>query len=81
MLDVFLFKDDVWHLQLGRGAVINVAGTGETAVVPMLADSWVRLQGPAAQRPTKSWYATRSVHFRVEGVVQAWANGRRARAE
>eukprot|EP00969_Alexandrium_andersonii_P193376 8540486-Alexandrium_andersonii.AAC.1 len=49
--------------------------------MPMLADSWVRLQGPAAQRPSKSWYATRSVHFRVEGVVQAWANGRRARAE
>eukprot|EP00969_Alexandrium_andersonii_P059054 2602027-Alexandrium_andersonii.AAC.1 len=47
----------------------------------MLADSWVRLQGTAAQRPTESWYATRSVQFRVEGAVQAWANGRRARAE
>eukprot|EP00969_Alexandrium_andersonii_P367937 15471788-Alexandrium_andersonii.AAC.1 len=47
----------------------------------MLVDSWVRLQGPAAQRPTSSWYATRSVHFRVEGVVQAWANGRRSRPD
>eukprot|EP00969_Alexandrium_andersonii_P077340 3410281-Alexandrium_andersonii.AAC.1 len=47
----------------------------------MLAESWARLQGPAAQRPTKSWYATRSVHFRVEGAVQAWANGRRAKPE
>eukprot|EP00969_Alexandrium_andersonii_P162111 7164922-Alexandrium_andersonii.AAC.1 len=45
----------------------------------MLADSWARLQGPAAQRPTSSWYATRSIHFRSEGVVQAWANGRHAR--
>eukprot|EP00969_Alexandrium_andersonii_P351953 15436605-Alexandrium_andersonii.AAC.1 len=53
-LDVFLFKEDVWYLQLGRGAVINVAGAGETAVMPILADSWVRLQGPAAQRPSKS---------------------------
>eukprot|EP00969_Alexandrium_andersonii_P208537 9210510-Alexandrium_andersonii.AAC.1 len=47
----------------------------------MLADSWVRLQGPAAQRPTNSWCTTRSVHFRVEGVVQALANGRHARPE
>eukprot|EP00969_Alexandrium_andersonii_P200873 8873822-Alexandrium_andersonii.AAC.1 len=68
-------------MQLGCGAVINVAGAGEAAVVPMLADSWVRLQGPAAQRPTGSWYATRSVHIRVEGAVQAWANGRHARPE
>eukprot|EP00969_Alexandrium_andersonii_P369754 15475837-Alexandrium_andersonii.AAC.1 len=49
--------------------------------MPILADSWVRLQGPATQRPNKSWYATRSVRFRVEGVVQAWASGRRERAE
>eukprot|EP00969_Alexandrium_andersonii_P041566 1822090-Alexandrium_andersonii.AAC.1 len=54
LLDVFLFKDDVWYLQLGRGAVVNVAGAGEAAVVPALADSWVRLRGPAAQRPGSS---------------------------
>eukprot|EP00969_Alexandrium_andersonii_P224123 9897836-Alexandrium_andersonii.AAC.1 len=78
---MFLFKDDVWYLQLGRGAVVNVAGAGETAVVPMLADSGVRLQGPAAQRPTNSWYTTRSVHLRVEGVAQTWANGCHARPE
>eukprot|EP00969_Alexandrium_andersonii_P275317 12167501-Alexandrium_andersonii.AAC.1 len=52
-LDVCLFKD-VWFLQLGHGAVVNVAGAGEAAVVPMLADSWVWLQGPAAQRPGSS---------------------------
>eukprot|EP00969_Alexandrium_andersonii_P172931 7644554-Alexandrium_andersonii.AAC.1 len=42
----------------------------------MVVDSWVRLQGPAAQRPGGFLYATRSVHIRVAGVVQAWANGR-----
>eukprot|EP00969_Alexandrium_andersonii_P363151 15461298-Alexandrium_andersonii.AAC.1 len=42
----------------------------------MVADSWVWLQGPAAQRPGSSLYAARSVHIHVEGVAQAWANGR-----
>eukprot|EP00969_Alexandrium_andersonii_P209292 9243289-Alexandrium_andersonii.AAC.1 len=81
VLDVSLREGDVWHLQLSRGAVISVAGAGEAAVVPLIADSWARLQGPAAQRPGSTWYATRAAHVRAEGVMQAWTNGRPGRPE
>eukprot|EP00969_Alexandrium_andersonii_P203101 8974917-Alexandrium_andersonii.AAC.1 len=49
--------------------------------MPMVADSRVRLQEPAAQMPGSSWHTTRSAHLCVEGVAQAWANGRPRKPE
>eukprot|EP00969_Alexandrium_andersonii_P149567 6613650-Alexandrium_andersonii.AAC.1 len=50
-----------------------ISGPGETATAPVPAASWARLAGPALDRSTADWHATRTTQVRVEGAQAAWA--------
>eukprot|EP00969_Alexandrium_andersonii_P091604 4043651-Alexandrium_andersonii.AAC.1 len=72
-LELTLARGEQWFIRVAQGGVVTLAGAGETATAPAPAAAWVKVAGPAADRNTADWLATRSVQVRVEGAQRAWA--------
>eukprot|EP00969_Alexandrium_andersonii_P061982 2732118-Alexandrium_andersonii.AAC.1 len=57
-----------WFVKVERGALVTVAGAGESATAPMPGAAWLRIVGPSARRGIASWHATCTATLTVQGA-------------